>query len=354
MKHPSSTASPVMGLDLGDRYSQAIVLDRSSGAVLETFRLRTTATAFQRSFATRGSTLISLEVGTHSRWVSALLSELGHQVLVANARKVRLISANRRKDDRIDAENLARLARADPQLLAPLTHRSEPVQRDLGVIRSRDALVRARSQLINHCRGQVKATGARLPTCGAPSFAEKARHALCPAQLPGLGPVLDLIAELTAQIRAYDRQLETLAQERYPETRLLTQVPGVGVLTALTYILTLEDPRRFTDGRQVAAYLGLVPGRRDSGQIRRSGRITKEGDAMLRRLLVQCAHYIRGPFGPDCELRRFSQRLTARGGRYAKKKAILAVARKLAVLLHRLWLHAEAYDPWYNTHRSSG
>ena len=352
MKNPSRATAEVVGLDLGDRYSRAIVLERLSGDVVEEFRLRTTTPCIKRLFALRPPALISLEVGTHSRWVSALLSELGHEVLVANARKVRLISTNRRKDDRIDAQNLARLARADPRLLAPVSHRSEQAHLDLAVIRSRDALVRARSQLINHCRGLVKTTGHRLPSSSAPSFARKARASLPEALHCGLDPVLEQIATLTAQIRAYDRQLEELARDRYPETSLLTQVPGVGVLTALTYVLTLEDPRRFSDGRQVAAYLGLVPGRHDSGEVTRPGRITKEGDPMLRRLLVQCAHYIRGPFGPDCELRQFSQRLTARGGRYAQKKAIIAVARKLAGLLHRLWLQAEVYDPFFNANRS--
>lgn len=349
MKNLSKTPTQVVGLDLGDRYGYAVILERDREDVVEEFRVRMSDKGLRQAFAHRCTSLIAIEVGTHSRWISRLLAELGHEVIVANARKVQLISKNRRKDDRIDAKILARLARADPQLLSPLTHRGESLHLDLAVIRARDALVRSRTKLINHCRGQVKTTGQRLPACDARSFARKIPAHLPEPLRPALEPVLEQITSLTDQLFVFDRQIEDLAHSRYPETELLTQVSGVGALTALTYVLTLEDPRRFRDGRQVAAYLGLVPGRHDSGQTKRAGRITKEGDKMLRRLLVQSAHYILGPFGPECELRLYGQKLVERGGRYAKKKARVAVARKLAGLLYQLWLHGEVYDPWHHS-----
>ena len=347
----SKTPSQVVGLDLGDRYGYAAILEQDREDVVEEFRVPLSDKGLRQAFAQRCACLIAIEVGSHSRWVSRLLSDLGHRVLVANARKVHLISKNRRKDDRIDAKILARLARADTELLSPVTHRAESHHLDLAVIRARDVLVRSRTKLINHCRGQVKTTGQRLPTCDARSFARKISTRLPEPLRPALEPLLEQIAAVTAQISSLDQRIQEIARTRYPETELLTQVQGVGSLTALTYVLILENPRRFRDGRQVAAYLGLVPGRYDSGETKRGGRITKEGDKMLRRLLVQSAHYILGPFGPECELRLYGQQLVQRGGRYAKKKARVAVARKLAGILYQLWLHGEVYDPWHHTPR---
>jgi transposase len=271
--------------------------------------------------------------------------------LVANPRKTRLIYTNRRKTDEIDAENLARLARLDPKLLYPLKHRGEHSQAHLAIIRSREALVSARTQLVNHVRGAVKSFGSRLPKCPARSFHNKAPEHIPEALWPALGPILETIGSLTERIREYDRQLEAICQEHYPETELLRQVEGVGVLTALTFVLTLEDPYRFEKSRMVGAYLGLVPARDQSGDRDPQKRISKEGDEMLRRLLVSSAHYILGPFGSDSDLRRPGEKIASRGAKNSKKRAVVAVARKLSVLLHRLWVTGEAYDPLYNTHR---
>lgn len=339
-----STAATV-GMDLGDQWSQLCSLD-SSGDILEERRVRTRAESFEELFAAQSCVRIAMEAGTHSPWISRLLEAQGHQVLVANPRKLRLIYQSRRKDDRVDAQYLARLAHADPQLLHPLRHRSAQAQEDLLLIRARAALVQARSDLILACRGWVKATGERLPACSTARFALQASQHLEGSVLSILQPVLDLITQLSQHIRGYDRSIEELADGRHGCTQLLRNVQGVGTLSALTFVLTLEDPGRFTKSRDVGAYLGLVPGRHDSGQRQRSLGITRQGDAYLRKLLTQCAHYILGPFGKDCGLRRFGQRLAARGGPAAKKRAIVAVARKLACLLHHLWRSGEIYDPW--------
>jgi transposase len=350
-----SKATPriTVGLDLGDRYSYLCFLDTQSGEVIEEGRLRTTPEALRRRFCSEQWPLrIAIEAGTHSPWVSRLLEqECGHEVLVANPRKTRLIYTNRRKTDEIDAENLARLARLDPKLLYPLKHRGEHSQAHLAIIRSREALVSARTQLVNHVRGAVKSFGSRLPKCPARSFHNKAPEHIPEALWPALGPILETIGSLTERIREYDRQLEAICQEHYPETELLRQVEGVGVLTALTFVLTLEDPYRFEKSRMVGAYLGLVPARDQSGDRDPQKRISKEGDEMLRRLLVSSAHYILGPFGSDSDLRRHGEKIASRGAKNAKKRAVVAVARKLSVLLHRLWVTGEAYDPLYNTHQ---
>jgi len=294
---------------------------------------------------------IAIEAGTHSPWASRVLEECGHEVLVANARKLRLIYANKRKTDEVDAENLARLARVDPKLLYPLKHRGEESQAHMAIIRSRQALVDCRTQLVNHVRGALKSFGARLPKCSARSFHKRAPEHIPEALLPALGPIVEQIGSLTERIRDYDRQLETIAKERYPETELLRQVEGIGPLTALTFVLTVEDPHRFEKSRSVGAYLGLVPATAQSGDRDPQRRISKEGDEMLRKLLVGSAHYILGPFGSDSDLRRHGEKIASRGGKNAKKRAAVAVARKLSVLSHRLWVSGEVYDPLHNAHK---
>ncbi len=340
------------GLDLGDKYSYLCLVDTESGEVMEEGRLRTAPQTLRRRFSSEQQPLrIAIEAGTHSPWVSRLLEECGHEVLVANPRKTRLIYSNKRKTDEIDAENLARLARLDPKLLYPLKHRSEECQAHMAIIRSREALVGCRTQLVNHVRGAVKSFGARLPKCPARSFHKKVVKHIPEALWPAVEPLLEAIGSLTERIREYERQLETICQEHYPETELLRQVEGVGALTALTFVLTLEDPYRFEKSRAVGAYLGLVPASDQSGDRDPQKRISKEGDEMMRKLLVGSAHYILGPFGSDSDLRRHGEKIARGGGKNAKKRAAVAVARKLSVLLHRLWVTAEIYEPLYNAHR---
>jgi transposase len=221
----------------------------------------------------------------------------------------------------------------------------------MALIRSREALVSTRTQLVNHVRGAVKSFGARLPKCPASSFHKKAAEHIPEALWLALGPILQTIGSLTQRIRDYDRKLETISKEHYPETELLRQVEGIGTLTALTFVLTLEDPYRFEKSRSVGAYLGLVPAQDQSGDRDPQKRISKEGDEMLRRLLVSSAHYILGPFGSDSDLRRHGEKIASRGGKNSKKRAAVAVARKLSVLLQRLWVSGELYDPLYSTHR---
>lgn len=334
-----------IGLDLGDRSSHACVLD-ANGEVIERRSLPTTAPALSRYFGAYRGARVVLEVGTHSPWIARLLTGLGLEVIVANPRKVRLIGENHCKDDPVDAELLARLGRVDPKLLYPVQHRTPSAQADLALLNSRDALVRSRTALINCVRGQVKTFGTRLPSCSAQSFARRTPQHVPSELAAAIGPLINQIAQFTAAIRAYDRQIEHLCNERYPETARLRQVQGVGSITALAYVLTLEDPARFSRSRKVGAFLGLVSRRHDSSQSRPQLRITKAGDEFLRRLLVTCAHYILGPFAPpDTTLRRYGEAIAKRGGKAAKKRAVVAVARKLAVLLHRLWSDGQDYDP---------
>lgn len=342
-----------VGLDLGDRYSYICVLDTDSGELVEEGRVRTTPEDLRRRFNSEQQMKVAIEVGTHSTWISRLLTECGHEVLVANPRKTRLIYGDKRKTDKLDAQKLARLARVDPELLYPIEHRGEDSQTHLALIHSRDALIRGRTQLINHIRGTVKSFGARLANCPAKSFHKKVADQLPDELKEALEDVVETIGSLTDKIRDYDKRIERLCEERYPqETGLLRQVPGVGVLTSLSYVLILEDPERFAKSRTVGAYLGLVPGKDQSGESDPGKRISGEGDVMLRRLLVGSAHYILGPFAQDSDLRRHGEKIASRGGKNAKKRAVVAVARKLAVLLHRLWVSGECYEPLRNARLS--
>jgi transposase len=339
-----------VGLDLGDRSSWYCMLDES-GAVLQEQRLSTTPKAMREGFGAMPRCRIALETGMHSPWVSRLLSGLGHEVIVAHARNVRLIGESRKKDDRRDAQTLARLARIDPQLLSPVKHRSAKAQADLTVIRARAGLVRARTALVNTARGLAKSYGERLRGCNVRNMNPEKAEGLSPELQSALEPLLAGIESLSERIRDCNGRIEKLAQESYPQVALLKQVKGVGTLIALTFLLTLEDPHRFRKSRDVGCYLGLQPGRRNSGQSEPQMHISKEGDPYLRTLLVQGAHHILGPFGADSDLRRWGLKLAERGGKNGKKRAIIATARKLAVLLHRLWVSGEVYEPLRNSNQ---
>lgn len=341
-----------IGLDLGDKSSRYCVLNER-GEVVREASAATTKKGLCQAFGARPRCRIALEVGTHSPWVSRLLSQLGHEVIVANARQVRLISHSSRKDDRLDAQTLARLARVDPQLLRPIRHRSEKAQRDLMTIRVRATLVEARTALINAARGLAKALGERLPACDADNLGTARLEALPGDLQAALKPLLEQVESMTVKIHALDQQLEQIARNEYPETQLLKPVSGVGTLIALTFILTVEDRERFQNSRDVGCYVGLRPRRSESGQSQPQLRITKEGDIYLRTMLVQGAHYILGWRGPDTDLRRWGLKLAVRGGKNAKKRAVVAVARKLAVLLHRLWVTGEVYEPLRNSNARS-
>ena len=343
----SECGQTTVGLDVSDKYVQACFLDHH-GNVVEESRVATTPTALRRRFCSSERYRVVLEAGIHSPWMSRLLIDLGHEVYVANPRRLRAIYENESKSDRVDAEYLARIGRLDPALLYPLRHRSPEAQADLVVLRSRAVLVKARSMLGNHLRGVVKSAGGRLPRCDTRSLARRVGDHIPSELAPALAPVLATMTELDARIQALDAQIEEMSRNRYPETQLLRQVHGVGPITAATFVLTVEDPYRFSRCRSIASYLGLRPRQDDSGEIKPQLRITKAGNKDLRSLLVECSQHILGHFGPDSDLRRWGLKLAERGGKNARKRAAVAVARKLSVLLLRLWITGEVYEPLRN------
>ena len=333
-----------VGVDLGDKWSNYCVMGLD-GETLTEGELPTAQQEFCEFFSALAPARVVMEVGTHSAWARDAVAACGHEVLVANPRQMEGPKRRKRKNDRIDAHKLARVGRSDPQSLFPIWHRSAEVRRDLLALRARDALVAVRTELINSVRGLVKSQGGRLPKCSTRSFAKKIESELPAEARELLLPLVQVVETVSHSIEVYDGKIEELATKKYPHTSLLRQVKGVGPLTSLAYVLTLENPDRFAKSREVGPYLGLVPKQEDSGDRQPQLRVSKMGDMMVRRLLVVSAQYIIGPFGPDTELRRYGLRLCEHGGKNAKKRAVVAVARKLAVLLHKLWVSGEVYEP---------
>lgn len=328
---------------MGDQTSQYCILNEGGEAV-EQGGFRNQPQSIQIHFGERAPARIALEVGSQSAWISRELEKLGHEVIVANARQLKWITGSDSKNDRTDAEKLARLARADQALLAPVQHRSAEQQAELAVIRARDAVVRARTLLVNAARGIAKGFGQRLPRSMSETFGTRALALLPETLRPALQKLLEEIGALSKVITGYEEQIAALAR-RHPEVHRRTSIPGVGTLTGLTFVLTLGRADRFAHSRDVGGYIGLRPRQQQSGARDPQLGIAKSGDKYLRKLLVQCAHHVLGRFGKDSALRQWGLR-KAQGSRNATKRVIVAVARKLAVLLHRLWVSGEVFQPF--------
>jgi transposase len=338
----------IVGLDLGDKRSHFCALD-SDGRVVERGRVRTTDEGIRNHFGGVGPWLVAIEVGSHAWWLEKLLLDLGHEVVVANTRKVRAIWQNDKKSDKTDAELLARLARSDRGLLCPVKMRGRRAQTDLMMLKMRDSLVCARTGLVNAVRGTMKSFGVVLPSCSADAFAKKVRGAVPEEHRDSVLPVLDSIGTMTQTIREYEKKLEAMARDRYPQAQLLQEVTGVGLLTSLGFVLTIDDPARFRDNRDVGAYLGLTPRRDQSGGSDPQLGITKAGNGFMRRLLVGAAQYIMCHESAESELRQWAWKLA--GGpectdRKRKKRAVVALARKLAVVMLSLWKSGSCYEPF--------
>lgn len=341
-----------IGCDIGDKRTVLFVIS-AGGEGSRPKPIATTKAAMRAFFSKRPRAHVVLEVGQHSRWVKKELTELGHLVTVANPSRLKLISQSDSKQDDRDAEMLARLGRVDAKLLAPVQHRSEQAQADLAILKARDAAVRCRTKLVNLARLQVKSFGERLPKCDAATFHRTAWPLVPSALKPALKPAFKLLAALCREITAYDNTIARVAR-RYPDVEVISQPNGVGVLTALAFLLTLDNKTRFTKSRTVGAYVGLRPKKDQSGDVDKQLHITKAGDQFVRRLLVGSANYILGPFAKESDLRTWGLKLAEHGGKNAKHRAKVAVARKLAVLMHRLWVTGEVYEPTgYRTKRSA-
>lgn len=342
------TLPMTLGLDLGARKSQACTL-APTGEVVEERSISTSREAVTRLLRDRPGARVVLEASTSARWISSLAKSLGHEVIVANPRNIPIVTANVRKSDRNDARLLAELGQVKPQLLSPVELRDDRYQAVRTLLFARAQLVKNRTSMINFVRAEVRMLGHSLPSCSGASFASKCRE-LIPGELEdSLQSIVDVIEDLSRRIAGYDHKVEALSETKFPETAVLRQVHGVGPLIALAVVATIGDPSRFRKSRSVGAYLGLVPRSSQSGNRNPTLSITKCGDDFLRSLLVSAATRILGPHGTDSDLRRLGLSISATGDKRARAKARIAVARRLAVLLHRLLVTGEVYEPLRNS-----
>lgn len=306
---------------------------------------------FCRNFKEPKNVLMAMESGTDSPWMSELLVDLGFQVVVGNAKKLSLIWRNSDKSDRNDAELLARQARNDLKLFAPIQHQSSKLRAALVMIKMRECAVACRTKMINTVRGTLRSFGADTSDVTVDNFTAKiGRH--IPKNLhSAMKEIVNEIRLLQLSIKDYDKKIARLCRE-YPDTRKVDQISGVGNQTALAFVLILGSTERFFSGGGVGKYFGLTPKRDQSGDVDKQLHITKEGNKLMRKLLVQAAQYVMG-LGPECDLRRFGERIASRGGKIAKRKAVVAVARKIAKLMFRLWKYDEVYDPDHKANRKT-
>jgi len=343
---PSSEIA--IGLDLGVKESQVCV--NRTGTIDREFAVASTPDAFRRAFESLRRCRVLMEVSGMSPWVSRLLEGMGFEAIVCKATTVKDLLAPNRKNDRDDARGLAKICEEHLSLVSRIKHRPEHIQQDVAVLRMRDSLVKARTQLINTVRGILKSLGTTVPPCSVETFPKKVRAKVSAERSTLVDPVVRQISSLNEQIDSLDEQLVKIG-EKYPAVRVVGQVPGVGPITALAFVLTIHDPFRFKSNRAVGNYLGLTPRQKQSGDHDPQLRISKAGDSFVRRLLVLCAQYLLGAFGPDSDLRRFGLERAKRGGKGAKKRAVVAVARRLAVILLSLWKTGEEYEPLRHANR---
>ena len=343
----------VIGLDVGDRKTAACVL---AGEKKHSFEFATDREALRKALRPWPGVRVVLEAGSQSHWIYWELVDLGFDACVVNPRAIKHITLDHRKTDRRDAEKLAELASLSyvkESILPRIFHRAAQEQADLSIIRARDGVVSMRTQAIQQCRSLVKVFGVTLPESSTKAFARKVLDLVPRTLHPALMPLLELIQTLSDTIRGYEKQLEQIASERYPEAERLRQIPGIGPLTSIAFLLSIGDPARFQDSRSVGSWIGLTPKSQASGDRDPDLPISKMGDPYLRRLLVQCAHSLLSR-GKDCDLKRFGQRMLARDdGRGRRRKTIVAMARKLAVLMHTLLISGRAFDPDYQATRSA-
>ena len=345
----TSVSEWVIGVDLGDRESNGCRFRKATGEI-EDFRFPTTREGITERFSKMESCQVVIEAGSQTRWVSQVIKQLGFDVRVMNPRQNELIKKSLNKTDKSDARCLARIAACCAPLVHEVRMRSDETQRCLSMIRARDRMVSARTKLASGVRGLAKQFGHR--------FVAKSPDALWKSEVPDeLKPALEgmmrAIQQLSEGIACYDRAIATTAQKQYPQVAPLSRIPGVGVLTSMAFVLLLENPTRFKKSRDVGAYFGLRPRQFESGDSKKLLGITKTGDRLTRRLLVQCAAHILGPFGKDSDLRRYGLAMIERGGRAANKRARVAVARKLAVTMHRMWVDGTEFRPFKDSTAAS-
>lgn len=338
-----------VGIDLGNKKHVITAID-AKGNVLQKATIENKVQEIKEFFSQfKESCLVVIEAGTPSILVGNLLKNMGHKVKVANPVKIKAIWGSTVKTDDRDSEMLARLANADMKLLSEVHLKEMKTQIHSSVLKARDKLVKSRASLVNFARSQFKITGLEVPKCTPENFTKKVKDFIPKDLKLPLQSILRTISFLTEEIKRYDKKISKLCK-KYKQTEILQQVDGVGPLTSLALCLAIGDETRFKKNRAIGAYFGLTPKCDQSGDSNKELKISKAGNRYIRSLLVNCAQHILGIFGKDSNLKRFGERIMNRGkGKKFKKKAVVAVSRKLSVLLLRLYKTGEEYIPLKNS-----
>lgn len=328
-----------IGVDVSDRTSKICVMAKDGVArriVVET-TCATTRAGFGEAFAKFDrSWPVVFETGTHCRWMDSHLRSLGFKTFVANPAKVKLITGSNCKSDRGDARKLARLALADVGLLNPVRLRGERHQQMLRFHEARQLLMGQRTALINQIRNFAKSSGFRLPDCSTERFHDLDRSSWTAEFEQTVWPMMDMVKAVNMKLAAYDSMIGRLAEE--PEFKAQVErameVYGVGVVGSTALVAAIGgDVSRFGRARDVAPYLGLVPKRSQSGESDPQLGMTKAGNGLVRKVLVECANVVMKANSRDTDLKLKGLRISTRGGGISRKKAKVAVARGLAVLM---------------------
>lgn len=353
MKQDTVSIPPqTIGLDIGDRCCALCRVDQQ-GKIVEEGSVSTERDTLRQRFGLYSRSRVVLEASTQSNWIARLIEELGHEVFVINPRQLQLISQSMKKTDRNDARILARIGRVDLGLLRPTYRHGLASLKAKALINARRNLVQVRTRLVNSVRCCAKVFGYKLRACSVEAFAAKASRALPPELLAILQGQLDSIAFISKQIDAYDEETSRVGQEEFPQTNLLLPIYGVGPQLSLNFAAVIEEPKRFKRSRDVGPYVGLTPRRDQSGDKDLKLPITKQGDGSLRSLLVTAATHILRASAPDSDLKRFGLRIANGKSAKARGRARIAVARKLAVVMHRLLLTGEVYQPLHGEKEAS-
>ena len=330
-----------IGIDVHKKTSQ-VCIGTESGELIE-LRISTSHEALATVFAERARARIVIEASTESEWVARWLEELGHEVIVADPNFAPMYATRSRKvkTDRRDARTLCEACRLGAY--RPAHRASDEARHRRAQIAVREALVRTRTKFISLTRALLRREGIRIRSGGTPTFVTRVEELSLPAHLSlEVAPLLAMLEPLTGQIRAADKRLSKLVEDDEVVARLCT-VPGIGPVTAVTFVAVVDRVARFQSAAQVRAYLGLVPREYSSGERRMRGHLTKAGNSRLRSLLVEAAWGVLRHKKPETEaLREWTLRISARRG---KRIAAVALARKLAGILYAMWRDQKPFEP---------
>lgn len=328
------------GIDLAIKSSSVCITD-GRGLVLVERVVPTEETAFREIFAGHRRMSCLLEASPLAEWAASLLEGWGHRATVIDTRKAKGVIRTKKKTDKLDARNLAKMSRTG---WYTAVHRKSAQARAMRTyLQARQGLLQTALAQGSRIRGLLRAHGIKLGELPASAYAASVKG-LTLERAPDLWPMLEPLVELRGQaIRSAEQMKKHLAKQisQDPVGQRLMSIPGVGPLTAVAYKATIDQPERFASSDQVAAYVGLVPAVAQSGELDLHGHITREGDGLLRSYLFEAAHVLLTRRKGTCRLKMWGLKLANKKG-YGKAR--VAVARKLAVLLHHLWITGQNYQ----------